>query len=56
MKAMKCDLCNEFEEGNPNEMVIAHRNYDICGECLDKFRALIDKIRGEENENTETNR
>ena len=47
MEATKCDLCGRFEEGSPWRISISCSNYDVCSDCLEKFKALAAKLREE---------
>lgn len=42
----KCDICESFEEGEPNEFILVSnggfsRHFDICLDCYKKLRLYV---------------
>jgi len=44
MRAFKCDICNKFEAGASNTVMVAYITYETCTDCLEKIKDLISKI------------
>lgn len=45
-KAFKCDICESFEEGEPNEFILVSNggfshHFDICENCYKKLRLYV---------------
>ena len=53
-EAFLCDSCDEFHEGESNEVswsvgrVIVNR-FDLCDECYDEFKSVMDEFSGKED-------